>query len=150
MGLAVFGEVPGLLIPLVFIEQPEADLAGGRLAGAHLLVRLDLRTISGEIFPVLTRRFFDDERGGDYALAVTNPYAPASARVVFLSDPSVPAASFGAGDLSLGLLRPWPFEEMHALWQQRRARRCARCVVTISIAMVAPSSVRIPRLIHRL
>ena len=108
MPLGVFGEVPGLLIPLVFLEGPDADQAGSRLAGAHLLARLDLPTISGEIFPALTRRFFLDEQGGDYALAVKDLSTPG--RVVFLSDPGVPVAAFGAGDLSMDMLRPWPFE----------------------------------------
>ena len=118
MGLAVLGDVPALLIPLVFAEGPDADTAGGPLAGARLLVRLDERTISGEILPALTRRYFDDARGGDYALEVKD----LSGRVVFLSDPSVPAASFAAADLALDMLRPWPFVEMHSLWLRRSER----------------------------
>jgi len=120
MGLAVLGEVPGLLIPLVFSEGPDAGVSGGRLAGAHLLIRLDLRMISGEMLPALTRRYFDDARGGDYALAVRDSATPA--RIMFLSDARVPAASFGAGELSLGMFRLRPFEDLHAARPRHAAR----------------------------
>jgi signal transduction histidine kinase len=116
----VLGDVPALLIPLVFAQGPEADPAGGPLAGARLLVRLDERTISEEILPVMTRRYFLDARGGDYALEVKALAVPE--RVVFLSDPSLPASAFAAADLALDMLRPWPFMEMHSLWLRRAER----------------------------
>ncbi|HEY7213998.1 MAG TPA: HAMP domain-containing sensor histidine kinase, partial [Thermoanaerobaculia bacterium] len=104
-------EVPGLLVPLSF-RQPETGEAGGRPDGGHLLVRLDLRAVSGQILPALTRRHFDDARGGEYALAVTDP---ADGRVIFLSDPQVPASAFAAADLRLGMLQLRPFDELHSL-----------------------------------
>ena len=114
MGLAVLGDVPALLIPLVLGEGHDRAATGDPLAGARLLVRLDERTISGEILPALTRRYFDDARGGDYALEVKALAAPE--RVVFRSDSSLPAASFASADLALDMLRPWPFIELHSRW----------------------------------
>lgn len=111
MGLALLGDVPGLLVPLVFQERLDAGEPLGGLKGAHLLVRLDLRTISGEILPALTRRYFDDARGGNYTLAVLDRSTPG--RAVFLSDPRVPVAAFRNGDLSLEMLRLRPFEDLH-------------------------------------
>jgi signal transduction histidine kinase len=116
---AIFGELPGMLIPLSF-HVPEAHPDAGGLEGAHLLIWFDLRTISEEIFPALTRRYFGDPRGGDYALAVVDPAA--SGKAVFLSDPRVPASTFGADDLRLGMLRLRPFEELHSLRTRHGAR----------------------------
>ncbi|MEA2602528.1 MAG: two-component system, OmpR family, sensor histidine kinase SenX3 [Acidobacteriota bacterium] len=128
LGQVVAADLPGLVIPLGFppppedrhsVDQPTAQPADP-LAGAHLLVRLDSRTITGELFPALTRRHFDNPRGGDYALAVEDAGDPK--RIVFLSDPQVPAASFGDGDLRLDMFRLKAFDELRTLWMGREPR----------------------------
>lgn len=106
-------EVPGLLVPLSFRQPPETGEAGGRQDGGHLLVRLDLRAVSGEILPALTRRYFDDARGGEYALAVLDPAV--GGRAIFLSDRRVPASAFADADLRLGMLQLRAFDELHSL-----------------------------------
>src|SRR6185295_18356681 len=82
MAPAVLEDVPGLVIPLGLQVPPEGGADGNRSAGPRLLVRLDSRILSNDFFPALTRRYFDNARGGDYALAVMNPLA--RGRVVFL------------------------------------------------------------------
>ncbi|HEX4963137.1 MAG TPA: HAMP domain-containing sensor histidine kinase [Thermoanaerobaculia bacterium] len=111
--LTVAGEIPGLVIPLTFSppagESPRPD----PLAGVHLLVRLDQKAIVGDLFPSLTRRYFENSQGSDYALAVEAKGNPRQA--VFLSDPKFPMASFGAGDLGLDMFRLRPFDELRSL-----------------------------------
>jgi len=149
MGMRVVGSLPGLILPLSFTPPPEGHQPpeprrdgppgprhdghpGSSLGpppepppgphrepriGDHVVVRLDLRTISDEVFPALTRRYFDGSLGTDYALAVVDADDPA--QVVFLSDPKMPAASFGDGDLSLATLEVRPFEELRSIWNGR-------------------------------
>jgi signal transduction histidine kinase len=119
MNLMILGDVPALLIPLEFWPM-EIHGSGDLAERAYLLVRLDFRVITKEILPELTRRYFDDARGGDYALAVMDLAAPGEA--VFLSDPGTTVSSFRSGDLRLQLLRLRPFEELHALWPSFGAR----------------------------
>jgi signal transduction histidine kinase len=149
MGIRVEGALPGLILPLSFVpppgghQPPEPRRDGppgprgdgppgpppgpppdappgprrGPRMGDQVVVRLDLRTISEEVFPALTRRYFDGSLGADYALAVVDADDPT--RVVFLSDPKMPAASFGDGDLSLATLEVRPFEELRSIWNGR-------------------------------
>jgi signal transduction histidine kinase len=114
--LTLAADVPGLVINLGFPAptSPDAGAPADPLAGAYLLVRLDQKTITGDIFPALTRRYFETAQGTGYALAVEDKSA--SGKTVFLSDPQVPAAAFGAGDLQLDMFRLRPFDELHALW----------------------------------
>jgi signal transduction histidine kinase len=114
--LTLAADVPGLVINLGFPASaaPDADAPADPLAGAYLLVRLDQKTITGDIFPALTRRYFETAQGTGYALAVEDKSTPG--KTVFLSDPRVPAAAFGAGDLQLDMFRLRPFDELRALW----------------------------------
>jgi signal transduction histidine kinase len=118
--LTLAADVPGLVINLGFppppgsLPSPDAHAPADPLAGAYLLVRLDQKTISGEIFPALTRRYFESAQGTGYALAVKTK--DNSGTTVFLSDPQVPAAAFGAGDLQLDMFRLRPFDELRSLW----------------------------------
>ncbi|MFY9823168.1 MAG: HAMP domain-containing sensor histidine kinase, partial [Thermoanaerobaculia bacterium] len=118
--LTLAADVPGLVINLGAPVSPGSPLAPGAhapadpLAGVYLLVRLDQKTITGEIFPALTRRYFETTHGTGYALAVEARGKPG--QTVFLSDPQVPAASFGAGDLRLDMFRLRPFDELRSLW----------------------------------
>jgi signal transduction histidine kinase len=118
--LTLAADGPGLVINLGFPAPPgspaapEAHRPADPLAGAYLLVRLDQTMISGEMLPTLTRRYFDSTQGTDYALAVEDKGQ--SGRTVFLSDPQVPAAAFGAGDLQLDMFRLRPFDELRSLW----------------------------------
>jgi signal transduction histidine kinase len=124
LGQVVAADLPGLVIPLGFPQIPPGPPEDRRpldpLAGAHLLVRLDTRTIANELFPALTRRHFDNPQGGDYALAVEDADDPR--RIVFLSDPQMPAASFGDGDLQLDMFRLRAFDELRSLWTGREPR----------------------------
>jgi signal transduction histidine kinase len=123
MGMRVEGTLPGLVLPLTFVPPPERHQPPGPHRGPrigdHVVVRFDLRTISEEIFPALTRRYFDGSLGDDYALAVVDVDDPA--KVVFLSDPKMPASSFGEGDLSLTTLEIRPFEELRSILNGRGA-----------------------------
>jgi signal transduction histidine kinase len=119
----VAADLSGLVIPLGLPQAPPPP--GGRqpadpLTGTYLLVRFDLEAIRGELFPTLTRRHFDNPQGGAYALAVEDAGDPR--RVVFLSDPQVPAASFGDGDLRLDMFRLRAFDELRALWTGHEPR----------------------------
>jgi signal transduction histidine kinase len=118
--LALAADVPGLVINLGF-PVPQGSPAGPNphapvdpLAGSYLLVRLDQKTITGDIFPALTRRYFETAQGTGYALAVEDKSA--AGKPVFLSDPQVPVASFGAGDMHLDMFRLRPFDELRSLW----------------------------------
>jgi signal transduction histidine kinase len=120
MAPAVIGDIPAVLIPLEFLAPAEIHEAHGRLDDAHLIVRLDSETLTGEILPELTRRYFAAPRGEDYMLAVTDPSAPG--KTVFLSDPELSPAAFGSGDLQLEMFRLRPFEQLHSLWPRYVSR----------------------------
>lgn len=111
-GMTVAGEVPGVVIPLGFPGPRDAQSADP-LAGAHLVLRLDPRTITQEIFPALTRRYFESAHGADYIVAVRPAQNPKS--VLFLSDPNVRVASLGGGDLQLGIFGLRPFDDLRSL-----------------------------------
>ncbi|HSS77236.1 MAG TPA: HAMP domain-containing sensor histidine kinase [Thermoanaerobaculia bacterium] len=117
--LTLAADVPGLVINLGFppppgtLSPPRAASADP-LAGAYLLVRLDQKAISGEILPALTRRYFESSQGTGYALVVKAKGT--AGKTVFLSDPQVPAAAFGIGDLQLDMFRLRPFDELRSLW----------------------------------
>jgi signal transduction histidine kinase len=112
--LTLAADVPGLVINLGFPSPPDAHGPTDPLAGSYLLVRLDQKMINGDIFPALTRRYFESAQGTGYALAVEDKSE--AGKTVFLSDPQVPAAAFGAGDLQLDMFRLRPFDELRSLW----------------------------------
>jgi signal transduction histidine kinase len=113
IGSMTLGEVPGLVIPLAFPHAPRTGQPADPLAGAYLVVRLDWKTITGEILPALTQQYFASPRGVDYAVAVRETGGPH--RFLFLSDPTMKPAAFGAGDLQLGMFGLRPFEELRSL-----------------------------------
>ncbi|HYG63407.1 MAG TPA: HAMP domain-containing sensor histidine kinase [Thermoanaerobaculia bacterium] len=122
----VSADVPGLVVPLPF--QPFEPAGGGAFIreGKHrwneyLVVRLDTGVIAGEILPALTTEHFGSPRGVDYAVAVVATDNPA--RVIYRSDPSLPAAAFRTGDMQLGLLAVGPFEELRRLLPRTRGER---------------------------
>jgi signal transduction histidine kinase len=117
-GTMVVGEIPGLVIPLSFPRPPEPGRPEERSGGEILVVRFDREMLSGEMLPALTRRYFQTPHGIDYDLAVVDGQDPD--RMVYLSDPQVPASSFKTGDLSLGVLGVRPFEELRPLWEEGR------------------------------
>ena len=123
LGQVVAGDLPGLLVPFGF-PPPEDHPSADPLAGAYLLVRLDSQSIAGELFPAFTRRHFDNPRGGDYALAVEDAGDPR--QVVFLSDPQMPAASFGDSDLRLDMFRLRAFDELRSPWIGRQPHTTSR------------------------
>ncbi len=123
-GMAVSGDIPGLVIPLGFPRPPEPGPTEDPSAGAILVVRFDREMISGEMFPALARRYFQTPRGVDYVLAVVDGWD--SGRPVYLSGPQVPAASFRTGDLTLGVLGVRPFEELRPLWEEGRSQEGPR------------------------
>ena len=116
------GDVPGLVIPVAFPRPPGAGQPADPadpLAGAYLLVRLDWKTITGEILPALARQYFASPRWDDYTVAVREKGDPR--RVLFLSDPKMKPASLGDGDLHLGMFNLRPFEELRSLSTERDA-----------------------------
>ncbi len=120
IGTVAMGDVPGLVIPLAFPRPPEAGQAPDPLAGAYLVVRLDWKTITGEMLPALTRQYFVSPRGAaDYVVAVRETEAPH--RVLFVSDPKMTPRAFGAGDLQLGMFGLRPFEELRSLSTEHEA-----------------------------
>jgi signal transduction histidine kinase len=116
--LTLAADVPGLVINLFPTpgspSAPDAHAPADPMMGTYLLVRLDQKLISGDIFPALTRRYFESAQGTGYALAVEAKGK--AGRTVFLSDPQVPAAAFGAGDLQLDMFRLRPVDELRSLW----------------------------------
>jgi signal transduction histidine kinase len=111
-GPTVAAEVPGLVIPLDFLDHREPG-AEPSTAGAHLVVRFDLKTITGEIFPALTARYFSSPQEADYAVGVRVTDDPH--HVLYLSDSRMTPASFGSGDLQVGMFGLRPFEELRQL-----------------------------------
>jgi signal transduction histidine kinase len=112
LGMAVAGEVSGLLIPLSF-PPPSGTRTDDPLAGTHLLVRFDPRTIDQEILPALTQRYFTGPRGNEYVLAVRETQDPK--RLLFVSDPKFPVSSLKDGDLQVGMFGLRPFDELRSL-----------------------------------
>lgn len=116
--LTLAADIPGLVINLFPApgspSAPDAKAPPDPMAGSYLLVRLDQRMITGDIFPALTRRYFETAQGTGYALAVEAKGD--SRRAVFLSDPQMPVSAIGAGDLQLDMFRLRPFDELRALW----------------------------------
>ncbi|MFL6262911.1 MAG: sensor histidine kinase [Thermoanaerobaculia bacterium] len=112
MGMTLAGEVSGLMIPLAFPEPP-GPRGSDPMAGAHLLVRFDPRTIDQEILPALTRRYFTDPRGNEYVVAVREAQEPK--RLLFVSDPNFPVSALKDGDMQLGMFGLRPFDELRSL-----------------------------------
>jgi signal transduction histidine kinase len=147
----VSADVPGLLIPLPFqpFERPNGGVfirEGKPRWNEFLVVRLDTRVIAGEIFPALTTEHFGSPRGVDYAVAVVATDDPG--RVIYRSDPSLPAAAFRSGDMKLDLLAVGPFEELRSLLpggdgqggerNHRRLRHHFRILIDPSSSPAAP------------
>ena len=117
VGSIAAGEVPALVIPVAFPRSPVDGQGQDPLAGAYLVVRLDWKTITGEILPALTRQYFPSPRWDDYVVAVRENGA--SRRILFLSDPKMAPASLGDGDVHLGMFNLRPFEELRSLSAER-------------------------------
>jgi signal transduction histidine kinase len=112
-GIAVDGEVSGLLLSLSFQPPPDAARTDDPLAGTLLLVRLDPRTIDQEILPALAQKYFTGPRGNEYVVAVREAQAPK--RLLYTSDPGFPASSLGDGDLQVGMFGLRAFDELRSL-----------------------------------
>jgi signal transduction histidine kinase len=123
MGPSVAPEIPGLVIPLDFLDHREPG-APRSAPGARLVVRFDLKTIETEIFPALTGRYFSSPQGADYSVGVRVTGDPR--RVLYLSDPRMTPASFGDGDLQVGLFTLRPFEELRSLTNEAGIARRRR------------------------
>ena len=122
-GPPLLSDLPAILIPnsrrtARRDDGRESDSRGGPPAGDHLLVRLDRDAIAREILPALTRRHFGTAQGDREALAVVEAENPG--RIVFLSDPKLPAASFRSGDVVVPMFGLGRFEELRSLSPRRR------------------------------
>lgn len=115
-GMPVAADMPALVIPFPILRLM-SDPATERPPGEHLVVRLDASVISGEILPVLTRRYFGDTQARDYSVAVVAADDPG--RVIFQSDPVSRATLRSGGDASLPMFGLRPFDELRSLWRER-------------------------------
>jgi len=113
----VAADVPALVIPMMF---GAAGQAAGQTAD-QIVVRFDRDAITREILPDLTRRYFGSSQGVNDAVAVVDAADPG--RVIFLSDPALPASLFRTGDVSAPMFGLRPLEELHNLWTGRRFAR---------------------------
>src|SRR5947209_8224443 len=93
------------LVRDVFVLRPAGD--DGE-TGIEVLWPAEHRFVACPWPPELAR-----PQGADYALAVKAVGDPRQA--VFLSDPRVPAVSFGVGDMQLDMFRLRPFDELRGL-----------------------------------
>ena len=121
----VVADVPALVIPMIFGPPPSnpgaAERRGEDAADDRIVLRLDREAITKEILPDLTRRYFGSSQGIGDAVAVVDAADPG--RVIFLSDPSLPAALFRTGDVSAPMLGLHQFDELHSLMADRRLAR---------------------------
>jgi signal transduction histidine kinase len=127
MPLWVDGDVPALVLPLVFFQGPqprEVRQAEDPLADALLVLRFNREAISNEIFPALARQHFETPQEDDYAVAVVDARDPR--RILFRSDPQMPMAAFDDSDLNLGLFELRPFEELRMFEGRHEAGRRER------------------------
>jgi signal transduction histidine kinase len=116
----VVADVPALVIPMVF-GPPSSNPGAGEGAADRIVVRFDREAITKEILPDLTRRYFGSSQGIGDAVAVVDAADPG--RVIFLSDPSLPAALFRTGDVSAPMLGLHQFDELHNLMSGQRPAR---------------------------
>jgi signal transduction histidine kinase len=121
-GAAVAAEIPALVISLPIGPPPSPGPAahGGREID-QLVVRFDIGTVTGEMLPDLTRRYFGSAQGTGEAVAVVD--SAQAGRMIFRSDPRLPVAFFRAGDVEAPLLGLRPFDELRNLWAGRRLAR---------------------------
>jgi signal transduction histidine kinase len=126
-GAAVAAEIPALVILLPIGPPPSPGPHGnGRSGGPggeidELVVRFDMATVTGEMLPDLTRRYFGSAQGTGEAVAVIDS-APGG-HLIFRSDPRLPATFFRAGDVEAPLLGLRPLDELRNLWAGRRLAR---------------------------
>jgi two-component system phosphate regulon sensor histidine kinase PhoR len=116
----VVADVPALVIPMVF-GPPSSNPGDGEGAADRIVVRFDREAITKEILPDLTRRHFGSPQGVSDAVAVLDAADPG--RVIFLSDPALPAALFRTGDVSAPMLGLHQFDELHNLVSGQRPAR---------------------------
>lgn len=96
--------VPALLVPLH--RRSNGDVPPG-----VVIVVLDRRFLSEELFPELTERFFGVPRMEDYLVAVAGPGG-----LVYRSDPALPESRYLPGDLTV------PLFGLHRSERQRFSR----------------------------
>lgn len=112
----VTADVPAMVIPIGPTGGMADPMADPR--ADQIVVRFDREAITKEILPDLTRRYFGSSQGVGDAVAVVDAADPG--RVIFLSDPSLPAALFRTGDVSAPMLGLHQFDELHNLMAERR------------------------------
>ena len=121
-GSNVAGEIPALVIPLPLGPPPghgPEGHGGGEID--QIVVRFDLPTMTGQIFPELARRYFGSPQRGEEAAAVVD--SPQGGRTIFRSDSHLPVAFFRSGEVEVPLLGLRPFEELRSLWAGRHLAR---------------------------
>jgi signal transduction histidine kinase len=132
MELPLAPEIPGLVIPVSFFgppSPPDGQPGSPERHGTRndlLVVRLDRGTITNEILPALTRRYFGNARDADYELAIFASPTPenearAPGKMIYRSDPALPASVFRSADVRLGMFELRPFEELRGIWPGHRS-----------------------------
>ncbi len=105
----IVAEVPGLMI--FSARPPGRGGFGDRQRADHVFLWLDAASIENEILPELARRHFGNPPGASQALAVLD--REHSGRVIFLSDPRLPARAFLTGaDLEVPMFGLRRFDEL--------------------------------------
>ncbi|HEX2224935.1 MAG TPA: HAMP domain-containing sensor histidine kinase [Thermoanaerobaculia bacterium] len=115
-------DLPGLVIPANWPTRLHRGLAmspdpAGPPDREYLILRLDSQVLAEEFFPDLTRRHFAGPRGLDFTVAVVSADDPD--RLIFRSDPKIPAAAFRSGDVEQGMFGLRPFDELRSFWRGR-------------------------------
>lgn len=115
-------DLPGLVIPANWPARLHRGLAmspdtAGPPDREYLILRLDQQVLAEEIFPALTRRHFAGPRGLHFTVAVVSADDPG--RLLFRSDPEMPAADFRTGDVDQGMFGLRPFDELRSFWRGR-------------------------------
>ncbi len=97
-------DLPGLIIPVFDLAQRRAEAATPLpMPQSYRVLALDADFITRDLIPELAKRHFNHGGSDEYNLAVTKPGE--QQKVIYQSDPNLPAAAFAKGDVTEGLFK---------------------------------------------